>query len=163
MRWNRTIWDEMLRMQEEMDRMMEGFFGEPGLDEKRAPAIGYSGESGVPALANFAKPLTDIVEDEKSIKASIDLPGVDKKDIEINVTDNIVEVKVEKKAEKKQEDKKKGVYRMERRYAGFYRCFGLPEYADTSKMQAEYKNGVLELDIPKKPEAARKARKIAVK
>ena len=66
-------------------------------------------------IPNFRKPLTDIWETENEVVASIEIPGVDKKDIDINLTEDKLEIKVEKKHEK--EDKKKGMYRLERSYA----------------------------------------------
>ena len=79
---------------------------------------------------------------------------MDKKDIDIEITDNNLEVKVEKKAEEKEEDK--DYLRYERSYRGFYRSFPLPEDADKKGIKATYKNGVLEITVKRKPKAVKK-------
>lgn len=92
-------------------------------------------------------PLTDLEETDKEIIAKIELPGVDKKDIHLNITENRIEVKVEKKQEAKLE--KKGVYREERSYRGFYRSMSLPSEVIPEKAKAKYKDGILEVVMPK--------------
>ena len=77
------------------------------------------------------------------------MPGVDKKDIKVNVTKDSIEIKAEKKKEVKEEDKKKGMFRHERSFAGFYRSFALPNNVDADKANAEYKDGVLKITVPK--------------
>lgn len=111
---------------------------------------------------NYRKPLTDIWEDEKDYVANLEIPGVDKNDIEININEGNVEIKVEKKKENKSEDKSRGIYRYERSYNGFYRCFKLPKNVDNENIQAKYNNGILELKIPKL-EHKNELRKIEVK
>ncbi len=99
---------------------------------------------------DYKRPVADIWETDNAIKAVIDMPGVNKEDIKINVKDDGLEIKAEKKEEKKLD--KKGIYREERRYTGYYRFIPLPANAIPEKTEAEYKNGVLELTIPKKEE-----------
>ena len=161
------IWDEMRRMQREMDRLFSDFFS-------YSPDLGYFDSYDIPLLednnarrkgnvvkSNYRQPLSDIWETDKEIVATVELPGVDKDSIEVNAKDNGVEIKVEKKDEHKEEDKKKGIYRLERSYSGFYRFFSMPESADLDNIKASYKNGVLELRVPKK-ETEDKSRRIKV-
>ena len=142
-----TFWDELRRLQEEMDRMFERAFGRDYGFE--APQLTHHSKRNEWVPANYREPLADIFETDKEIIATIELPGADKKDIDVNLRDDGLEIKVEKKYEHKEEDKKKGVYKLERRYNGFYRFIPLPSYADKSKIDATYNNGVLELRIPK--------------
>lgn len=97
----------------------------------------------------------DLYETDHEIVSLIELPGVTKEDIKVSSTDDGVEIKVEKRAEEKEVDPKKGFYRMERSYSGFYRYVPMPKNADLSKLDASYKEGILELKVPKldlKPE-----------
>ncbi len=154
--WRRSIWDEFRRMQEEMDRLFSTIMREPywtGVwEEERIPV----------ETSMYRQPLADIWETDDEIIATIELPGVEKEDIQVNVVDDYIEVKVEKKEEHKEEDKKKGMYRLERRYSGFYRRIPLPEEADADSIKATYKNGVLELRIPKKKTEKKKGKKVKV-
>ncbi|MEM4158961.1 MAG: Hsp20/alpha crystallin family protein, partial [Candidatus Anstonellaceae archaeon] len=95
----------------------------------------------------YLKAFTDVYETDKDLVAQFDIPGVNKNDIDIKITENNLTVKVEKKAQK--EEKGKDFYFLERNYAGFYRCIGLPPYLKTDQAKAEYKDGVLTITIPK--------------
>jgi len=155
MRW--SFWDEMRRMQNEMNKMFENFFtNETLLPARISDNINWD-------LSNFREPLSDILEDEKDITVKMEVPGVDKNDIVITTKDGGLEIKVQRKDEFKEEDKRKGFYRFERRYSGFYRYLPLPENADTENINATYKNGILELKIPKKQVKEEKRKRIEVK
>lgn len=147
MRRHYSIWDNMKRMQEEMDNMFDGFFSFEPFDSSHMLEAPTTNNKSV---ANYARPQADFWENENEYVAKLDIPGCDKEDIKVGVTNNGLEVSVEKKHEIKHEDKKKGYFRYERSHAGFYRNFALPENADKDKVDATYKNGVLELKIPKK-------------
>lgn len=93
-------------------------------------------------------PSVDIVELENAYKLQAEIPGMDKKDIKIDVDKGVLTVSGERTAEKKEE--KKGTYQyFERQYGSFTRSFKLPEHVNASKIKATYKDGVLELEIPK--------------
>lgn len=96
--------------------------------------------------SNFA-PRTDIFEDEKNVYVSVEIPGVDKKDVKISVQDNILTIKGEKKSELK--DEKKNFFRVERSYGSFCRSFTLPVEVDAEKTGAKYENGMLNITLPK--------------
>jgi HSP20 family protein len=97
----------------------------------------------------FRNPLTDMVETDGEITISSELPGINKDDIEITADENAVTIRVEKEESKEEGGKKKGYHRIERSYRGFYRHIPLPGQIDPAQIQAEYKNGVLTLHIPK--------------
>ena len=158
-RWN--IWDQMRRMQEEMDRMFEGFSGfEPfGTARTQEALPSHTGSNIV--YSNYKQPLADMWETDKEVLATLEIPGIKKEDIEINVENRNLEIKVEKKDEYKEEDKKQGLYRLERRYGGYYRNISLPENVDPDKIKATYTNGVLELRMPK-DKVQKKGRSIKV-
>ncbi len=133
-----NMWDEMKRLQREINRSFGDFLEGDNL-------IGLPSPEGK-ALA-MRSPLTDLEETDKEVIAKFELPGIDKKDIQLNITENRIEVKVEKKQEKKVE--KKGFYREERSYSGFYRAMPLPSEILPGKAKAKYKDGILEVVMPK--------------
>ncbi len=104
-------------------------------------------------------PGVDIVENEKQIVLRADLPGVDEKNIDVQVEDGTLSLKAERKFEK--ETKEGNYHRVERAYGSFHRSFALPENVDTDNIAAAYNKGVLELTIPK-VEAKAKAKKVQV-
>jgi HSP20 family protein len=117
----------------------------------------------MPIMKGFKEPLVDIEVTDKDVIARIELPGIDKNDIDLNITEDAVQVKAEKK--KEAEIKKKGFYRQERSYTGFQRAFSLPVKVKPEDASAKLEKGVLEIVMPKaKPEKAeKKGKKIAVK
>ena len=147
------IFDEMRRMQEEMDRMFAQLFGYRRLLEQK-------GKKSMKDIVRYRSPVTDVYETENSVIAAIELPGVDKKDIELNITDNALEVKVEKKAEK--EIKKKGIYGYSAASKSFYKMVTFPVEVDSEKAKAEYKNGVLRVEIPKKGKIKERKRRLKI-
>ena len=103
-------------------------------------------------------PLCDIYEDGENIVVKVEVPGVDRNDIEVQVENNILSIRGERKREK--EMKSDNVYRTERSYGSFSRSFTLPVTVNTEHIKAEYKDGVLHVLLPKVEEA--KPRKIKV-
>ncbi|MBI2657585.1 Hsp20/alpha crystallin family protein [Candidatus Woesearchaeota archaeon] len=104
-------------------------------------------------------PVADIVETESSVIATFELPGVEKEDIRLNVTDDRIEVKVEKKAENKVEDKESYSYEM--RSQSFYSALPLPAEVAAENADASYKNEILKVEIPKANKA--EAKRIEIK
>lgn len=106
-------------------------------------------------------PSMDIAEDKEAITIKVDLPGVKQQDIDIEVTGKTLTFKGERKSEEEKKDK--NYHRVERFYGSYSRTITLPDYADMGKIQAEYKNGVLEMHIPKTEESKPKQIKVEVK
>jgi len=164
---NDPVWVEMIRMQEEMDALMSDFWGTSRdmaprlMPAGRQPLIGAMQRGGgqkdalpinsaqTAALQGYRRPVMDLYETDKEIVSVLEIPGVTKDDIKVNATDEGIEIKVEKKAEKKEGDPKKGFYRMERSYSCFYRYVPMPKNADLPKLDASYREGILELKVPK--------------
>lgn len=93
-------------------------------------------------------PACEVVEAEEHYMMSVDLPGMRKEDIQINVTDNILTISGERKREFAS-DKKDRVQRFEKSYGFFKRSFTLPATIDAEKVEARYEDGVLEVYLPK--------------
>ena len=103
-------------------------------------------------------PSVDIVEHKDKYVVSMDIPGINEKDINIELKDSLLTVSGERKEEKVSEDAT--VYKSEKRYGTFSRTFNVAD-VDEEKISAEYKNGVLNITLPKKKE--KQARKISIK
>lgn len=104
-------------------------------------------------------PPMDVVEKEHEFDITFELPGLEQEDVEISVAANVLTIKGEKKEEKEAGDGK--YYRKESWSGSFQRTLSLPATADSEKIDAQLKNGVLNITIPVKPEA--KPKQIAVK
>lgn len=99
-------------------------------------------------------PAVDIKEEKNRFLVIADIPGVDKEKIQISLENNILTIQGERSFEKKEEHN--GYSRIERAQGQFYRRFSLPQTADESQITAKYKQGVLEITIPKKEVALQK-------
>ncbi len=105
-------------------------------------------------------PAVDIYEEGDDLVLKAELPGLNKEDIEVKVTDDYITISGEKKKEEKVEEK--NYYRYERSYGSFSRTFRLPVEIQTDKAKAKFENGVLEIRIPKTEEAKTKERKLQI-
>ncbi len=145
-RWN--PFQDLVSLQERMNRLFE-----QTLDRSR-------GEREVMVAGTWA-PAVDIYETPESIVLQAELPGLGKDDIDIQVRDNVLTLKGERRSEK---EVKEGNYlRVERAYGGFQRAFTLPAAVQADKIRAVFKDGVLDVSIPKAEEAEPKQIKIEVK
>lgn len=115
-------------------------------------------------LARFSRirtPRMDIYEKDNNIVAEVELPGVDPKDINIEVKDGYL--KVEAKSKKEKEEKKEGFYRREIGESYFKRIVPLPDQVLEEKAEAEYEDGILRITIPKAGPKKEKEKKIKIK
>ena len=135
-------------LRREMDSLFDNFYR--GFDIE--PFEGH--------LGAFS-PSVDVTENDKEIKISAELPGMDEKDIDVSLQIDMLTIKGEKKEEK--EDKGKDYYKMERSYGSFSRTIPLPVEVETDKVVASFKQGVLSITLPKTAKAVAETKKIAVK
>ena len=143
-----TRWDpfrELHSLQNRMSRLFEEQYG--GRDE----ALTTSGA--------FIPPV-DIYEDQQGIQLKLEVPGIDEKDLNINVENNVLTVSGERKFENEQ--KEENFHRIERRYGSFTRSFTLPNTVDTEKITADYSNGVLNIHLVKREGAKPKQIKVGI-
>lgn len=145
--WEITPWRpfrELERMRREMDRLWDSFF-EP---RRKGEEIG----EWLPSL--------DVAETKNEIVVKAEIPGLDPKDIDISLTNEMLTIKGEKKQEK--EEKEENYHLIERSYGSFTRSIRLPKEVQSDKISASYKNGVLKVTLPKSEEAKKKEVKIKV-
>jgi len=136
----------------EMERWFEDFFRRPfpfgGL-----PRVSFSRMEEV-------TPSVDIFEDKNEVVVKAEIPGMKKEDLDITLTEDTISIAGEKKKEEKVE--KKDYYHWECSNGSFARTFSLPAEVETGKAKAVFKDGVLEVRIPKTAEAMKKEKKIKI-
>ncbi len=139
---------------EAMEKRFEDIFGKPfsrGLPAWWPSLRGAEGEIA---------PSIDIFEDGGDVVVKAELPGMRKEDIEVDLTDQAITISGEKKKEEKVE--KKGYSYSERSYGSFSRSFTLPCEVRPDDVEATFKDGVLEIRVPKTEEAMKKVRKVTI-
>jgi HSP20 family protein len=139
-----TRWDpyrNLVSMKREFDRLFRDW------DEE------------TPTSASHWRPAVDIYEDENEIVLDVEVPGLKKEDIKINIENDVLTITGERKFER--ENKEDNFHRIERAYGSFYRSFTLPNKVDSGRIEAKYNDGVLKVSLPKREEA--KPRQIDVK
>ena len=142
-----TRWDpfrEFSTLQDRMNRLFRDSYGD------REEAL---------TTSTFAPPV-DVYEDEHNVTLSIEVPGIDEKDLDVRVENNILTVHGERKFEKEQ--KEENFRRVERQYGSFTRSFTLPQTVDPENVTANYEKGVLKIKLAKKSEAKPKQIKVNV-
>jgi HSP20 family protein len=100
------------------------------------------------------EPSVDLYEEKDQVVVKAELPGITKDDIRVSISDDVLTIKGEKK--KEEEDTGKDYYRSERVYGSFLRTLPLPAEVNPEKAQATFRNGVLEIRLPKSEEAKKK-------
>jgi HSP20 family protein len=139
-RWN--PWQEMNEMQHQLNRLF---------DDVRTPSDLFErGFTKVPAV--------EIAETQEAINLKLELPGIDKKDLDIQVTENAVYISGERKQESKTEEN--GVTKTEFHYGNFQRVIPLSTRIQNTEAKAEYKDGILNLTLPKTLEEKNKVVKV---
>ena len=114
-----------------------------------------------PSFPNLQESSCDVIDEGKQLRVKMNIPGVTKKDVNLNVTDNSLEVSAEHKEES--EEKKKNYLRKERSQVSYYRTLPLPDKISSGKVRAKLSDGVLEVTLPKsKPTSVQKKRSIKV-
>ena len=142
-----TRWDafhNLSTLQEQVNRLFEG----------SSPR-----RSDQSALTTWA-PAVDIYETENELVLKADLPDVNEKDLDIRIESNILTIKGERRFEEKV--KEDNYLRVERTYGSFSRSFSLPSTVDSGSIKADYKNGVLTVELPKRAESKPRQVKINV-
>jgi HSP20 family protein len=120
-----------------------------GINQLFDNSVGQGSSEGV--ALNTWTPTVDIYEDETSFMIKLELPEVNREDVKVNLHENTLSISGERRLEN--EDKRDGYHRVERSYGQFYRSFTLPPNVNPEGINAQFKDGMLRLSIPKKEEA----------
>ena len=152
-------WHPFESLKREVDKLFEDF----GVGSWRSP-FGRTTFDVAPfwrGEMNWGKvPAVDIVETDQAYEITAELPGMDVTNIDVKFADGVLTINGKKTEEK--EEKKKDQYLSERRYGSFKRSFRLPDGVDADKIDANFKNGVLRVTLPKTPESQKSEKKIAI-
>ena len=152
-------WRPFDTLRREVDRLFEDFTVNPFRLPLRRPAFGlepfWQPDSWV------AQPAIDLVESDSAFELTAELPGLDEKNIGVDVANGVLTVKGHKEEDKV--EKKEDFHLRERRFGSFARSVRIPDTVDADRIEAAFKNGVLKVTLPKKPEARKPVKKIEVK
>lgn len=140
------FFEEIVPLRNKIDRLFNRFF--EGQDEPVLTAAKWM-------------PVADIVETKDAYIVRAEIPGMDEKDISIEIENNVLTLKGERRIETKTEEK--DFRRIERNYGQFFRSFTLPPNVHTEKITATYVNGIIEVIVPKKEETKPKKISLEVK
>lgn len=142
----------MLALQRDINRAFDNFWR--GFNLPMFPdAFGTSLDSSMPRI--------EVSETDKEVEILAELPGMTENDIDVSVTEDMLKIRGEKKLDK--EEKKKDFYITERSYGSFQRMIPLPGGLDLNNVKAAFKNGVLNITLPKTEEAQSKVKRISVR
>ncbi len=147
-----TRWEpfrEMATLQSRMGRLM---------NELNEPFSSLTGDESLNA-GSFVPPV-DVYEDEHGIQLRMEVPGVDEKNIDIRLENNVLTVSGERTIEK--EEKQENFHRIERRYGTFSRSFTLPNTVDNESVAASYDKGLLKISLGKRADAKPKQIKVNI-
>ncbi|MFC1657129.1 Hsp20/alpha crystallin family protein [Candidatus Moduliflexota bacterium] len=148
----------LTNLHEEVDRLFnEAFrrFGMPSLFRDD-----FWPRGAQPAAPTIMRPNVDISAGKNEYLITIEVPGIDEKDVKLELSNNTLTIKGEKRQE--QEEKDRDHYRIERSYGSFQRVLSLPEDADQSGITAKFKNGVLTVGLPRRPEKKKNVKLIDI-
>jgi HSP20 family protein len=152
-------WRPFDTLRREVDRLFEDFTLNPFRLPLRRPAFDlepfWQPDSWV------AQPAIDLVERDNGFELTAEMPGLDEKNISVDVANGVLTVKGQKEEDKV--EKKEDFHLRERRFGSFVRSVRVPETVEADKIEATFKNGVLKVTLPKKPEAQKPIKKIEVK
>lgn len=145
-------WDPFRELEEMSDRLNR-MVSRPAL-----PRTNGNGKEAM-TVADWV-PSVDVSETEGEYQIKAEIPDVKKEDVKVTVEDGVLTIQGERKHEK--EEKGKKYHRVERSYGSFVRSFTLPDLVDEEKVKAEFKDGVLNLQLPKSEKAKPKAIEVSV-
>jgi len=136
---------------EEVERTFDEF-------ARRSPLAGFGGFGN-----GMRMPRIDIAEGKDGIDVAAELPGVDEKDIDVTLADDMLTIRGEKKSERNESQKDKNWQLVERNYGSFSRTIELPYDVEPDKVEAKFDKGVLHIHVPKPAEFTRKEKKIEIR
>lgn len=144
-------YDPFSAFRQEMDRLFDSFLGGGG-----GPPRGFLGAGG----GEIVVPQIEVKETPEAYRVTAELPGMAEDDVEVTLSDGLLTLRGEKKSESTSE--KDNFHLTERRYGSFQRSVRLPETIDEEKIAAHFDKGVLSVEVPKRPEAQKSPKKIAI-
>ncbi len=152
----------LVSLRNEIDRLFDDF----SLGMMRTPfrtrLFDFEPLRRVESAFTGAVPTAEVTESDREYVVTVELPGIDQKNVDIALTGNLLTIKGEKHEEREEDRKERQYHLSERRYGSFSRSFTLPETVAQDRIAATMKDGVLTLTLPKTEAAAKSARKIEI-
>lgn len=149
--WSTSPFQGLQRFVDEMDRMIGDFGG-----SRRW----FNAPSWRETLSQMWAPNVDVFQKDDQLTIRVDLPGLKKDEVSVDITDEALVIEGERRRES--EDEREGYYRSERSYGSFNRVIPLPQGAITEEAKATFRDGVLEITMPAPPEQARRGRRLEI-
>ncbi len=140
-----NVFTPFVDLQREIDRMFDEAFEDFGI--RRSTRNGFI-------------PTVNVYETEEAVNIEMEIPGIEKDELDIDLSDGVLTVKGEKKDER--EDKSRNYHLYERTFGSFSRSFRIPDNVDQDQAKAKYEEGILKIELPKKEEAKREAKKLEI-
>ena len=149
-----TAFETMSWLEQDMERMFHEFWRRPFL------SLWDHEHSWPRRMLSLQMPAIDVYEEKDEVVVKAELPGLSKEDLDVTLTESTLTLKGQKK--KEEEVKEKNFYRSERSSGSFVRTIDLPSEVKTDQPKASFKNGVLEIRLPKTEDAKRKVTKVKI-
>jgi len=154
LRQERSEENPVMELHREMNRLFEEFFGD------LETGLAWPGSTGLRSKAGTGTVRVDVSENDKEIRVTADVPGMEEKDIDVELSDNLLTIRGEKVQER--DEKKDDYHLVERSYGSFERSIPLPGGLEEEKAKANFKNGVLSITVPKSAEAKANRKQIPI-
>jgi HSP20 family protein len=151
----------LLSLRDEIDRLFDDFSQSVMRSPFRTRLFDFEPLRRFETALSGAVPTAEVTEKDSEFVVTLELPGIDQKNVDIDINGNLLTVKGEKR-EEKEEEKDKHYHLSERRYGSFSRSFTLPDTVAHDRITATMKDGVLTLTLPKTEAATRPARKVEI-
>ncbi len=145
--WNDSF-DEIKEFEKKMRGMFDEFWPESPFENRKRGLVPPER-----SLDHYREPYSDVIESDKEVAITVDLPGLEKRNIKITTNDESVEISAERRSDTENKGGEKGYILKERNYSKFFRRIPLTVPVDSSGAKASYKNGVLEIVLPKSSES----------
>ena len=146
-----SFFREMDTLHREMERLFDDFW----------KGSGRQSMTSMPWIHGEVMPSIDVTEDDMKFHVQVELPGMDKDDVDITLTGSVLTIRGEKKRD--EEQKGRGFFRKERSYGAFTRSLQLPAEVDEKNIRASFEKGVLQIELPKTEEAQKRVTHIDIK
>ena len=152
-------WEPLTSLRQEVDRLFDEFV--TGWPFRRRHAF-FEPLRGLPSILGTSPPAVDVIDKDGEVVVQAELPGLEEKDIEVQLSDDMLTIGGEKKDEREEGEKGGAYYVSERHYGAFQRTLRVPEGINRDDITAKFRKGVLTVTLPKTPEAQEQTKKIEV-
>jgi HSP20 family protein len=152
----------LLSLRDEIDRLFDDFSQSVMRSPFRTRLFDFEPFRRFETALSGAVPTAEVSEKDSEFVVTLELPGIDQKNVDIDINGNLLTVKGEKREEREDEQKERQYHLSERRYGSFSRSFTIPETVAQDKITAAMKDGVLTLTLPKTEAATKPPRKIEI-